>query len=119
MNELQLQAKCYQWAYGTFPQIRKLLWHVPNETKPYPGEPKRDFYIRLNHLKAAGLLPGCHDLHLFWKSVLYTFELKVDYNGQSPEQYAFGTAIVDQGGQTFEIRDLETFKTIFKQCLVV
>jgi hypothetical protein len=117
ISELQLQAQCYQWAYGTYPQIRGLLWHVPNETKPFPGEPKHDYYIRLNKMKAAGLVKGVSDLHFYWRNRLYCFELKVDYNKESTEQIAFGARIQMEGGYYDSIRTLEQFKAIFTKII--
>lgn len=110
MSEDQLQAKCYQWFHNTFPDLRGLLWAVPNG-----GTRNR---IEATKLKATGLVKGVHDLHLFFQNQLYTFELKVGYNKQSPEQIAWGKQIEKQGGRTHEIRDFEDFKKTIELILL-
>lgn len=139
ISELQLQAKCFQWAWNTFPETRKCLWHVTNECKPYPpetafeytkrmglsetpenwmhraypGETKKSFSIRVAKMKAAGLVPGVYDLHFQWGGQLYVFELKVGHNKQSPEQEEWGRIMRLQGARTFEIRYFEEFEEQF------
>lgn len=112
-SELQLQAQCYQWAFGTYPQIRGLLWHVANEMKPHPKETIEEFRIRINKAKAAGLVKGVSDLHMFYKG-FHVFELKVDYNKLSTEQVEFGRKITEQGGHFYEIRNIQTFQNIIR-----
>jgi hypothetical protein len=117
MSELQLQRDCFLWAYNYYPQTRKKLWHVTNETKPYPGEGKADFQKRISQAKAAGLVPGVSDLHFQWKGTLHVFELKVAYNKLSDDQKKFRDAITQEGGKFYEVRDFETFKNLFLSIL--
>lgn len=102
--EDNLQAECYQYFHNTFPKLRKLLWAVPNGGLRKESEARR--------LKATGVVPGVHDLHLFYGNQFYTFELKVGNNSLSEDQKEFWTKIESQGGICYEIRDFETFKSI-------
>src|SRR4051812_48799971 len=77
-SEIQLQAKCFQWAWNTYPETRRCLAHVPN------GSSRNK--IEAVQLKASGVVAGVHDLFFYWKKQLYWFELKVDRNKQSAEQ---------------------------------
>lgn len=108
-SEIQLQAKCFQWAWNTYPQTRRLLAHVPNGG----GRDAREGM----QLKASGVIPGVHDLFFFWKGQLYWFELKIGRNTQSDAQLDFGAAMMAQGAICYEVRDLETFKTLFTQII--
>lgn len=109
-NEDQFQAACFQWAWNALPQIRKLLWHVPNGGARNAREASK--------LKAMGVVPGVHDMHLLWKGVLYTFELKVGLNSQSSEQIKWGEMVRANGAKTYEIRDLEQFQQIIKKIVL-
>lgn len=106
LSEIQLQSACFQWAWNTYPETRRLLFHIPNG-----GSRNR---IEASQLKAAGVLAGVHDLLFFWKNQLYWFELKVGVNRQSPEQIAFGKAMTSQGAQCHEIRTVDQFQSVFK-----
>lgn len=108
-SELQLQAACFQWAFNTYPQTRKLLAHVPN------GSSRNK--IEAMQLKASGVVAGVHDLFFYWERQLYWFELKVGCNKQSPEQVAFGEAMKKQGAVCYEVRDEETFKQLFESII--
>ena len=116
-SELQLQSDCFQWAWNTYPETRRCLWHVTNEMKPHPNESKKNFQRRISQAKAAGLVPGVSDLHFLWNGKLYVFELKVKRNGLTEDQKVFRDVVLMNGGAFFEIRDLETFKTSFHHIL--
>lgn len=108
-NEDQLQAFCFQWAWNTYPQIRPLLWHVPN------GGSRNK--IEGMQMKAKGVVPGVHDLHLFWNGRFITFELKFGSATLSEEQEAFAAALLAQGGTWYEIRSFEQFAAAFLSIL--
>lgn len=124
MTEDQLQSKCWQWAWNTHPDTRRLLWAVPNG-----GD--RDIMTAIK-LQATGVVAGVHDLHFFWRGQLYTFELKVNGNeltqdrtivtkaGQSKVifgQQEWGAKIASQGGRWFKITEFEQFKQLFNRIL--
>jgi hypothetical protein len=109
ISEIQLQAKCFQWAWNTYPKTRKLLAHVPN------GGSRNK--IEATQLKASGVVEGVHDLFFYWKGQLYWFELKVGKNKQSPAQIEFGQAMQAQGAICHEVRTLEQFQDLFKSII--
>jgi hypothetical protein len=109
MTEIQLQSTCFQWAWNTYPDTRRLLAHVPN------GSSRNK--IEAMQLKSSGVVPGVHDLFFYWKGQLYWFELKVGTNKQSPEQTLFGKAMTAQGAICHEIRTVEHFQTLFKSII--
>lgn len=108
-SEIQLQAKCFQWAWNTYPETRRCLAAVPN------GGSRNK--IEAMQLKASGVLAGVHDLFFFWKGKLYWFELKVGENKQTKEQLEFGKAMEAQGAICIEIRSLEQFQQEFVNAL--
>lgn len=106
MSEIQLQSACFQWAWNNYPRTRMCLFHVPNGS--------RRSKIEAMQLKASGVVAGVHDLLFYHKRQLYCFEMKVGSNRQTPEQIAFGAAMMAQGAILYEVRDVQTFQTIFK-----
>ncbi len=67
-SEDALQAAAIQEAKNTYPEIRRLLWAVPNAEK-------RSIYEAMMK-KATGMTPGVWDVHFFWNRKLYIFEFK-------------------------------------------
>lgn len=67
-SEDQLQAEAIQQAKNTYPEIRRILWAVPNAEK-------RSVYEAMVK-KATGMTPGVWDVHFFWQNKLYIFEFK-------------------------------------------
>lgn len=77
MTEDQIQAKFYKEAYNTFPQIRGLLFSVPNG-----GSRNR---IEALKFQATGLTPGIPDMLLVAPQVA-AFEFKTETGQLSPAQ---------------------------------
>ena len=75
MSEDQLQAALWSYFWNNYPNARHHMWAVPNSAI---GEATntRDI-IRINTLKATGLLAGVWDLHLFWNGTFHIIETKV------------------------------------------
>jgi len=113
----RLQQECYMWMHNSYPALRKLFWGVFNETKPFPGESKESFRIRINRLKGIGLVPGVFDFHFFYKWVLHCFDFKVDNDHLSDDQVKFAAQVEHQGGKCYEIRSLQQFQTIITDIL--
>lgn len=120
MSEIQLQADCFQWAWMTHQETRRHLWSVPN------GGSRNGF--EATQLKASGVIAGIHDLHFFWKSQFYTFELKVDNNQLTADhvdkkgrvvfgQKEWGAKMIKHGAICFEIRNFEDFKEAFESII--
>ncbi len=105
----RLQSECWQYLWNMYPQTRKLCWHTPNEQRPYPGETKKEYIIRLSQAKAIGVVKGVVDLVFYWKGVLHIFDIKIGNDSLSEDQKLFIKAVVAQGGVFYEIRTLEQF----------
>lgn len=105
MNEDQLQATCFQWAWNNYPHLRRTFWAVPNGGFRNKREASK--------LKATGVVKGVHDIHLLHDGQFFTFELKVGDNTLSTDQQEFQIAITKQGGICFEIRTEKEFKELF------
>lgn len=78
-------------------ETRYCLWHVPNGGDRDGRE--------ANTLLAEGVVSGIEDLHLFWDSKMYFFEIKTDDGVVSPPQKAAHAAHANQGSPTYLIRD--------------
>lgn len=109
VNEDVLQADCFQHAWNNHKETRRCIWHVPNG--------KKRNIVDAVILKAMGVIAGVHDLHMYWQSQYYIFELKVGTNTLSDSQEKYRDAMVAQGAIFYEIRDLETFKEILTTIL--
>ncbi|MES2428294.1 MAG: VRR-NUC domain-containing protein [Bacteroidota bacterium] len=67
-TEDQIQAQFYKTAYNQYPQIRGLLFSVPNGGSRNTLEAMK--------FKATGLTPGVPDMILLWDGKVYGFEFK-------------------------------------------
>ena len=133
MSEDKLQSECFQWAWNTFPDTRRLLFHVPNERDTgIPSWIKKllkehfplalDFLIRKSNPKiqgmrnkAIGVVSGVFDLVLLWREKAYVFELKVEKNGLSENQLIWKLKVEQQGIPTYIIKNFEDFKYHFTE----
>lgn len=111
----KLQQECFLWAWGTYPKLRKLFWHTPNDLPKRPGESQRAFLIRLNQRKAIGVVPGILDIVFYFRCRLYVFDFKVGNDSLSTDQQMFISQVIEHGGEAYEIRDAETFKHVFRK----
>jgi hypothetical protein len=115
MNHDQLQKKCFDFLWNTYPATRRTFWHTPNEQRRYPGETAHHHMIRLTQAKSIGVLKGVVDLVWYWKGALHTFDIKIGSDSISDDQQKFIAAIVEQGGTFTEIRTFEDFKSIVEK----
>jgi hypothetical protein len=109
LSEDRLQADCYQWFHNTYPDLRGLLWHVPNGGVRNASE--------ANKLKAMGVVPGVADLHFFYKGNLNIFELKTEKGRLSPAQELWLAKIEYQGATVSIIRDFDSFQLAIKNII--
>lgn len=105
MSEDQLQAKCYQWAYNNYPQIRGLLFSVPN------GGTRN--IIEATKLKATGLTPGIPDMILVWPTLI-GFEFKTTTGVLSPAQVRVHEIWASNGIEVQVIRLFEQWEIVIK-----
>lgn len=109
LSEDRLQSDCFQWFHNTYPQLRGLLWHVPNGGNRNAHE--------ANKLKAMGVVAGVADLHFYYKGSLHLFELKTEIGRLSPAQELWLAKIEYQGAKVNIVRDLSTFQYIINNLI--
>jgi hypothetical protein len=107
MTEDQLQAKCFQWAWNTYPQTRRLLFSVPN------GGTRNK--LEAMKLKSTGLVPGVADMLLLFNGRTYCFEFKTDTGRQSPAQMEWQDAVQKNGFQYHIVKDFDYFCLLITQ----
>lgn len=109
-NEGRIQAECFAWFWNTFPQYRKLLFHVPNENDRSDSNP-----IQGAIRKSMGVVSGVSDLICLiprGRHGALMIEMK-DEKGEQRQSQKEWQAIVEAQGYRYEIcRSLEQFKSI-------
>lgn len=96
MNEDQIQSKFFIKAYNTYPQIRGLLFSVPNGGSRDQREAMK--------FKSTGLTPGIPDMILLWGGKIYGFEFKSQTGRLSEAQVKIHTIWQGAGVQVFVFR---------------
>lgn len=104
-SEIQIQSECFQWAWNTYPQTRKLLFHVPNGGKRTTVEAMQ--------LKASGVIAGVPDMLFLWKGKWHAFEFKDDTGVLSKAQKELHSIWMHHGQQVHIVRDVPTFQEMF------
>lgn len=103
-TEGRIQADCFEWFNNSFPELRGLMYHVPN------GE-KRD-KVTANKLKAMGVVAGVPDLEFhFWRRTFF-LECKTPTGTTSKEQKKVQGILFEHGFRVFTFTSLEQFQTI-------
>lgn len=108
LTEIQLQSKCFQWTWNEYPETRRCFFHVPN------GGSRNK--IEAGQLKASGVVAGIPDMVLVWRLKPYGFEFKTPTGVLSDKQKLVHTAWINNA-VVFEIRDFDTFQSIFKSII--
>lgn len=110
-TEGRLQAECYQWFNNTYPNLRGLLYHVPNGEKRDP--------VTASLLKAKGVVRGIPDLEFHYRAKTYFLEVKrPDGKGALSDDQKFIHKQLDT--QRFIIwifNDFETFKKLIQNII--
>lgn len=101
MNEANLQSKCFQYAWNTYPDSRLMLFHVPNGG--------RRSKIEAMQFKAMGVIPGVADMIFIYKGRIYAFEFKTDTGIQSPAQREWERKFIEQGGTYWIVQRFDYF----------
>ena len=115
ISEDVLQAKCWEWAWNTYPQLRRKFWAVPN------GGWRNA--IEASKLKATGTLEGVWDMHCYVKKQFYIIEFKVGGNQLTVDrvvkgkkhfgQKEWGEIMEAEGAIKFVCRTEDEFKNVF------
>lgn len=103
-TEGRIQAECFQWFNNTFPNLRGLMYHVPNGGKMSGSAG--------NRLKAMGVVAGVPDLEFhFWRRTFF-LECKTPTGTIQKEQTAIHTILHEHGFRVFIFRSLQEFQTL-------
>lgn len=104
MSEATLQAACFQYAHNTFPQLRGLLFSVPN------GGTRNK--IEAMTLKATGTISGIPDMILIHP--LTAFEFKSETGRLSPNQEKIIELWRSKGIPVHIIKSFDQFESAIK-----
>lgn len=107
-SEAKLQSKCYQWAYNTYPQLRGLLFSVPNGGTRNIREAQ--------YLKATGLTPGIPDMILLIKGII-GIEFKSTTGKLSPQQIKIHEIWRANGCRVEVINNEDSFQELIKEVI--
>lgn len=103
-EEERLQAECFQWHWGTFPKLRRTVFHVQQKARNK---------IEGSRFKAIGVVKGPSDLIMICPKKTIYIEMKTETGTQSDEQKDFQRQVEDFGCQEYYIcRSLEQFKML-------
>lgn len=108
-SEARIQAECYQWAHNTYPQLRGLIFSVPN------GGTRNLKEAQL--LKATGVTAGIPDLICVYRKIV-GFELKTPIGIVSPAQEKLHGIWRKNGIEVYVIRSVEEFKEIINRIVI-
>jgi len=108
-SEERIQQECYMWFNNDYPELRGLLFHVPNGGARAGKEGKK--------LKLVGVVPGVSDLILLYNSKPYCFELKNDYGRQSINQREWEKKVNKQNINYRIITSLKEFQFVIKKII--
>lgn len=114
-NEGKIQAECFAWFWNTYPQYRKLLFHVPNEND------RTDSNIIQGAIrKSLGVVSGVSDLLFLVARGGYhclCIEMKDEKGTQKPVQKEWQSIVEAQGYKYCLCRSLAQFKEIIDEYL--
>ena len=105
-SEDALQQKCVFWFHNNYPNLRGLLFSVPNG-----GYRNKREAAKLNQ---TGLVSGVADLLFMYECYTYCIELKTETGTQRETQRIWQGKVEYQGFKYFIIRSLEDFKKLIK-----
>jgi hypothetical protein len=108
-SEDRLQQECYMWFHNTYPELRGLLFHVPNGGNRNAIEGKK--------FKLIGVVSGVSDLLFLYKGKTYCFELKKISGYQSNNQLKWQNTVENQGFKYYIVRDVVLFKNLIKNII--
>ena len=102
-SEDLIQQECYMWFHNNYPELRGLLFAVPNGGYRTPAESKK--------FKLTGVVSGVSDMLFMYNTHTYCFELKTEIGYQSTKQKKWQDIVNKHGFNYFIVRDLKTFKS--------
>lgn len=109
ISESQLQAQCFQYAYNNFPQLRGLIFHVPNGGTRNKAEAAK--------LKALGVIPGIPDIICLYNNKPIAIEFKTSSGKLSKPQNTIHQIWRNNNIPIFICRSFQQWKNIINQIL--
>lgn len=108
-TEGKIQAEAYQWFHNSYPELRGLLYHVPN------GGNRN--LIEATRLKAAGVVAGIPDMVFHFKGKTWFFEFKDAKGKLSYDQVKIHDQMRSQGFIVWIVRTVEHFQELIGQII--
>lgn len=115
-QENDLQSKCFLWAWNTYPEHRRMLFCVNNNSK---------HIVEAMQNKALGVVEGVSDMILIYYKGLACLEFKRPATEgrragkQRAAQVAFQEAVEVRGHFYFLINNFDAFKYIYMRLISV
>ena len=106
-SEDTLLSECFIWHWNTFPSLRKLLFHIPNEG----NRGKLGGAV----MKAKGVVAGVSDFIYLHPNGAYLLEAKTETGKQSPSQKEWQSVVTNAGYVYLVFRTLEEFQEIIQK----
>ena len=113
--EGKIQAECFAWFWNSYPQYRRLLFHVPNENDRADSN-----VIQGAIRKSLGVVPGVADLLFLVARGGYhglCIEMKDAKGIQKQAQKEWQVLVGEQGYRYVVCRNLESFKITMEEYL--
>lgn len=115
-NELQMTARCYQWAHNTYPAVRGLLFRIKNELDNHGRKLPQDRIKQIMENKATGIVEGVSDFAFAWYK-MHFIELKIIGGRQSDAQKKFQAAVMRMGHLYHLVWSEDEFKDLMKNII--
>tara|TARA_R110000851_G_scaffold332337_1_gene508162 strand:- start:4515 stop:4850 length:336 start_codon:yes stop_codon:yes gene_type:complete len=109
MSEDRLQIDCYMWFHNKYPNLRGLLFHVPNGGSRSKREGAK--------FKAMGVYPGVSDFLFIYDNKLYCIELKIQKGKQSKVQKKWEDTVLNEGCIYNIVRSQSEFEVLIESIL--
>jgi hypothetical protein len=112
-SEDKLHADCFTWFHNTYPHLRGLMWHVPNQLVGLVN------VVAANKCVAMGVVKGVPDLEFHFRKRSYFIEMK---NPQktgvvSKDQKEVHKALELQGFIIYIVDNYEAFKALIEMII--
>ena len=103
-SEERIQQECYRWFNNEFPELRGLLFHVPNGGARNGREAAK--------LKTMGVYPGVSDFLFLMNGTCFCIELKTETGSQSDSQIEWEETVKNQGFSYEVVKSLDEFQSV-------
>lgn len=110
-TEEGLQGAGYRWFHNTYPELRGLLFAVPNGGNRNKREAAR--------MRGTGIVPGVSDMLFLYRGRTYAIEFKNPggTGRQSPAQVNWERLVRSQGFEYYLVDNLDYFKQIIESII--